>query len=451
MLPTENPYGPDPESLSNWTRIGQRFKKALRALLVVALVGTVALRFWPDDAIPDDSSMLPVWNPVPDDNPLARFQNWNLGRGGDLLTDDSRLGILKKDDAWDAQSADSLLQDWQGVIYIFKKLADEADQPWKWGEVNTSGVSVAAAADLALIKSKRLIETGEIQAALELAEDLLKCGGAIKRARRGLSDVSASGNLIENGAQVIEWAAKAVDLSEGQRREISDLLASSELNRDDLKFAFQANYVDLKDLVAGLKMRERESLESWFRLTPMLQENATLNLYLKIQKPVVASIDAPWSQFKLILETQRLEVSAIDPPPFLEWATPNRFGRAIASMGRMETFFAVTTQYRTNVRLRLSRLCLAIRAHELKHGRLPTTLNELSPAYLPSIPTDPYGESQPFQWIAEKRVLYSIGRDGIDDGGSIKVQGVKNWTDDGIEYWWPVKPQTVSPPVSKGG
>ena len=239
MVPTENPYGSEPELVSNLKRMSRWFKSALWALLVVAMAGAISLRYWRDDAMPDDSAMLPVWEPVADDNPLARFQNWMLTRGRDLA-EDARLDILEKV-PWDAQSADSLLKDRQMPLYDFKNLADEADQPWKWSGASRNG-PLEAAADLTLIKAMRLSETGKTEGALESAQDLFKCGAAIKRARGGLADVSSSSKIIVNGARAVECAARAVDLGEKKRREISDLLAKNELKREDLKFAFQANY-----------------------------------------------------------------------------------------------------------------------------------------------------------------------------------------------------------------
>ena len=62
---------------------------------------------------------------------------------------------------------------------------------------------------------------------------------------------------------------------------------------------------------------------------------------------------------------------------------------------------------------------LAVRAFELRTGRLPAKLDELVPNYLPAIPADPYDEDQPIRYRAsgEDYVLYSIGPNRIDDDG----------------------------------
>lgn len=62
------------------------------------------------------------------------------------------------------------------------------------------------------------------------------------------------------------------------------------------------------------------------------------------------------------------------------------------------------------------RLLLACRAHEDATGRMPETLASLVPDYLPAVPRDPF-DGAPFRYSAERRLLYSIGENLVDDGG----------------------------------
>jgi hypothetical protein len=62
------------------------------------------------------------------------------------------------------------------------------------------------------------------------------------------------------------------------------------------------------------------------------------------------------------------------------------------------------------------RLQIALRLYEQKHGRLPETLGELVPEFLPAVPNDPY-DDQPFRYSKARKLVWSVGQDGIDDGG----------------------------------
>ncbi|MDX2225897.1 MAG: hypothetical protein SFY92_02180 [Verrucomicrobiae bacterium] len=64
-------------------------------------------------------------------------------------------------------------------------------------------------------------------------------------------------------------------------------------------------------------------------------------------------------------------------------------------------------------------LCtLAIERFRHKHKRLPTSFEELVPAYLPSVPVDVF-DDKPLRYLptAKGYMVYSVGPDGIDDKG----------------------------------
>lgn len=62
---------------------------------------------------------------------------------------------------------------------------------------------------------------------------------------------------------------------------------------------------------------------------------------------------------------------------------------------------------------------LALHAYKLDHGRYPASLSLLAPAYLSQIPADPFAQSGPLRYRTTPGgyVLYSVGPDGVDDGG----------------------------------
>lgn len=82
------------------------------------------------------------------------------------------------------------------------------------------------------------------------------------------------------------------------------------------------------------------------------------------------------------------------------------------------------SQYRGFVQIRQMDLAIALERFRLDHGVYPKELTELKPGYLGEIPTDPFTEAEPFRYVTtetEDRItgysLYSIGENGIDDGG----------------------------------
>jgi hypothetical protein len=63
---------------------------------------------------------------------------------------------------------------------------------------------------------------------------------------------------------------------------------------------------------------------------------------------------------------------------------------------------------------------LAVTAYHQNHGRYPESLEALAPAYLPSVPIDPFSAGFPLRYRLSggSPVLYSVGPDGKDDGGT---------------------------------
>ena len=67
---------------------------------------------------------------------------------------------------------------------------------------------------------------------------------------------------------------------------------------------------------------------------------------------------------------------------------------------------------------------LALEAYRAEHSRYPATLAELVPRYLSEIPTDPFSlDGHPLRYRSEPSgdgcLLWSIGPDGVDDGGAL--------------------------------
>ena len=75
---------------------------------------------------------------------------------------------------------------------------------------------------------------------------------------------------------------------------------------------------------------------------------------------------------------------------------------------------------RAETQNRLLLVSLALRAYRLEHGGYPVSLAELAPAYLKQIPDDPFALKGAFLYRinGQKYVLYSVGPDGKDNGGT---------------------------------
>ena len=90
---------------------------------------------------------------------------------------------------------------------------------------------------------------------------------------------------------------------------------------------------------------------------------------------------------------------------------------------------AIGFHFRQLAESRMTAIALAIRLYEVDHGQRPTALAQLVPDYLEAIPADPFAaDGRPIVYApdAAPPVLYSVGGDGVDDGGAFRVRG-RGW------------------------
>ena len=79
---------------------------------------------------------------------------------------------------------------------------------------------------------------------------------------------------------------------------------------------------------------------------------------------------------------------------------------------------SIERHYTALAQRRVAATALAIRWYAMDHdGQLPKTLQDLIPAYLLAVPTDPMTAGKPLIYSADDEVVYSVGVDGQDDGG----------------------------------
>ena len=70
----------------------------------------------------------------------------------------------------------------------------------------------------------------------------------------------------------------------------------------------------------------------------------------------------------------------------------------------------------SDAQVQITRTILALRAYQLAHGNLPPDLNALVAEFLDAVPVDDF-DGQPLRYSAEKKIVYSVGKNLKDDGG----------------------------------
>jgi hypothetical protein len=101
----------------------------------------------------------------------------------------------------------------------------------------------------------------------------------------------------------------------------------------------------------------------------------------------------------------------------LLFAMPNAVGKILCGLTVPALAKALERKCRTECNIAGARLLLALAIYEKANGCLPETLDDLVPACIAAIPLDPY-DGKPFRYVFSKGIVYSVGKDLKDDGGS---------------------------------
>jgi hypothetical protein len=148
----------------------------------------------------------------------------------------------------------------------------------------------------------------------------------------------------------------------------------------------------------------------------LFRPNRTLHIYAQRLRPMLAGLENDWLSGLKAMERSSRESSQAGWGQWIDAVTMNLLGAS-----RINEFWRYKPGSHMDVvpvvaYHRMTLVVVALRRHELAKGRLPVKLEELVPEFLVQVPSDPYS-NRPFCWDSIKRVLYSVGANGVDEGG----------------------------------
>ncbi|MCD4782268.1 MAG: hypothetical protein K8T10_00405 [Candidatus Eremiobacteraeota bacterium] len=178
------------------------------------------------------------------------------------------------------------------------------------------------------------------------------------------------------------------------------------MNRNQIKYSDIVEY-DLYSEVETMNMARNQSPPGAFKYLPVgilidrekrIMENCYLELLEAIAEPYPSALK---------------KIDKIEIPKTSFW----RYGRQwIENQKRKYSLFLSR-----RVELKGTLILAALHWYRAKNGKYPDKLSQLVPNYLKEIPRDPFSTDGKFRYKKEKDgtiLLYSVGVDMIDDGGT---------------------------------
>ena len=146
------------------------------------------------------------------------------------------------------------------------------------------------------------------------------------------------------------------------------------------------------------------------------QPNKTIELIAAISRKAILDANQPCTTKPIEDKTHGQNVW---PDSGLKYLENNTIGKLIVRSAFIDTSSVFNKRCSDLSLISAVQLLLALKAYTNEEGELPKTLELLVPEYIAQIPEDPFA-GRPLSYSAEKKIIYSIGVNRIDDGGVVQ-------------------------------
>lgn len=287
------------------------------------------------------------------------------------------------------------------------------------------GADLNVARVLAL-RVRVLARDGKDEAALQQAEDLARLGHRIDGSKGYLVTYLVGEAIRSMGCYEIRSLLKKTTVPPERLKVLADRLGectdSSAALADTLRVEYEWGMSVTDKAVTGHGSGLRDIPGSSLGWLPfMYRPNQTRRLFADFYSQAVASVGKPMS-----------EVDLPDPRDYFRSGWPRIIYRgnflgycSYAMMVPAVRGFVRGQKSRMETEGRITRTLVAMKAFKARTGRLPQSLDELVPAYLPAVPLDDF-DGKPVRYSAAKKTVYSVGKDLKDEGGMTR-QEARDW------------------------
>ncbi|NQT17529.1 MAG: hypothetical protein HQ582_32540 [Planctomycetes bacterium] len=214
------------------------------------------------------------------------------------------------------------------------------------------------------------------------------------------------------------------------REQLQSLLPSVDFSDEDLR-GLQDHFraIDYRDGLQRAMVGERAMGINAFQNPDSLGKEARLYtgsalrvaqgssfvFYLEHMDRGVCASQQPWPQALRDAEQAEAKKDDLVDNASLLTSLTHSFLRNVAS--HLDIVFHITAR---GVAMNdAADAAIAVELYRRQHGKLPERLEELVPDFLPQVPTDPF-DGQPLRYVVreEEYVIYSVGTDRVDNGGT---------------------------------
>lgn len=284
-------------------------------------------------------------------------------------------------------------------------------------------------ARLSIFNALSLQRQGKGREATEEAMQSIRVGSSIAHSQATIVEYFMALSMKKVGLQtLIDILPAAGDFDNEISRHIISELANYFNNENDLEKIMKLEYIATSHMVDQTLLngmsaavdqlgisgnpQELKKLSAKTKNLYFFQPNKTKEIVANRTRTLLANIDKPCGEIKLPNDDDR-----VSRFPFEHYFAANGIGRLLTTVSFTPYRSALEKKCQDDLLVGVTQTLFAIKMFKGDTGAYPDSLHELVPKYLLSIPQDPF-DGKFLRYSLEKKIIYSVGKDIIDGGGS---------------------------------
>jgi hypothetical protein len=292
-------------------------------------------------------------------------------------------------------------------------------------------------ARLFALKSIRQREKGQFTDAVNTCGQLIRLGSLLEGEPESGVHFLVGMAVLRMGLREARRLAACQEIAPNALAALSDRLAQVGSIDDDVieafkaEFRIQASMIDKGFVNAPDGDGSDADKPRGTNIPYLLQPNRTKQMTADLFRTAIENARKNAADVKFPDVDEQLGLESGNPT--VKYG-PNTIGKVFLALLFPAEEAILSAKHMTKGELAATRAVVACRRHEADHGELPPTLDALTPEYLDAAPIDPF-DGKPVRYDHERGVVYVVGKDLIDGGGSEKSLTGSDLEDERDQLW----------------
>ncbi len=279
-------------------------------------------------------------------------------------------------------------------------------------------------AQFSSIRASYLSKQGKDKEAVHEALNSVYIGQKMQESQVSLLGYLVAISMKEIGLETLQRVITSSNLSTEELKKYAKDMNQFYKNEDGFVTVFKGEYYMQSLIIDTLVMGNTEILQSYTEEQSQdIAQRLKNNYYFKPNKTKAIFAEHARENIenanKFCNSIQNIDIQILAPSSFLElYLAENAIGKILHDVIVTSLSSVNIKKCEEDLLVSATQTIIAIKAFKNNTGNYPNSLDELIPDYLSSVPLD-YFDGNSLRYSEEKNILYSVGEDLKDTGGSI--------------------------------